>query len=408
MPENIEQYLTYQHNVQRYFRGHSEKYQGIVIPLSIATSFPTGTYGFVRALCSRDDDKRYAIDPRTALFQKSWDRSFVRNPHIKMTDVLGSPFHIGLDRPLSPGDFDDELIKKTARQGVEFQLNFRTREEDARKLQKYKKLLDIDTLKELGEPQHVIPPYFQFESDRDPWGILNSKIIQAAISLGHEIPIRPIIHFQSFHRADSFDIMFRGIREDGISAIWLYPNNFHEHDAEVEDLLSYRQTVEAAIDEGLVPYSLFGGYFSILLAHFGLKGFGNGIGYGEWRDSGYHRGGTAVNRVYIYQLHRYLDAPAAQAIIISDPDYFAADSDLLSEYRAAGQSLVSLEQDECLDHFMECRMREVESVKKNKVGELANELRETVKRLSAIGPLELKKYGTSLQKWAEVLEEDKE
>ncbi len=57
---------------------------------------------------------------------------------------------------------------------------------------------------------------------------------------------------------------------------------------------------------------------------------------------------------------------------------------------------------------MECRMREVESVKKNKVGELANELRGTVKRLSAIGPLELKKYGTSLQKWAEVLEEDKE
>ena len=66
---DIEQYITYQHNVQRFFREHSEKYTGVIIPLSIATSFPTGTYGFVRALCSKHNLK-YAIDPRTPLFQR--------------------------------------------------------------------------------------------------------------------------------------------------------------------------------------------------------------------------------------------------------------------------------------------------------------------------------------------------
>ena len=47
----FQHYLTYQHNVQSYFREHADKYEGVIVPLSIATAFPTGTYGFVRQSC---------------------------------------------------------------------------------------------------------------------------------------------------------------------------------------------------------------------------------------------------------------------------------------------------------------------------------------------------------------------
>jgi hypothetical protein len=57
----------------------------------------------------------------------------------------------------------------------------------------------------------------------------------------------------------------------------------------------------------------------------GLSGFGNGVGYGEWRDSSYHRGGTAEARVYIPKLHRFLDPARAQALVDRSGDYFTAE-----------------------------------------------------------------------------------
>jgi hypothetical protein len=102
-------YLTYQHNVQKFFRDHRDKYDGVIIPLSIATAFPSGTFGFVRALCSDQTDKSYAIDPRNALFQKSWNRANVREPHRKMAAALGAAYvEKGLNRPLEASDFADE------------------------------------------------------------------------------------------------------------------------------------------------------------------------------------------------------------------------------------------------------------------------------------------------------------
>ena len=126
MTSKPKQYLTYQHNVQRYFREHCDKYEGIIIPLSIATAFPSGTYGFIRALCAKDKGKEYAIDPRDALFQKEWDRSNVREPHKKMASALGGPFaSSGLSRAVTTADFkDDAVVDSVVQSCLEFQLQF--------------------------------------------------------------------------------------------------------------------------------------------------------------------------------------------------------------------------------------------------------------------------------------------
>lgn len=394
-------YLTYQHNVQRFFREHSEKYDGVIVPLSIATAFPSGTYGFVHALCSRHPDIQYAIDPRNALFQKQWDRANVRPPHEKMASVLGEPYTTkGLSEAVIASDFDDEdVLKESVRLCIEFQKQFRMRSEDKRKLKKYKKLLGLESLVPLKKPQHLVPPYHQFANFADPWYEVSLRSTQASVDHRDGIPLRPVLHFTQWEGLGDWKSCFSALAGLGIGNVWYYPNNFKEHEASSEELAAYRDAVESAVRMRLQPFSLFGGYFAALMSYYGLLGFGNGIGYGEWRDSGYHRGGTAITRIYLLKLHRYVDAPTAQNLIDRDPDYFGCDSEIVAGYVEAGESVVDMSLQESLDHFMECRRQELEFVQSCSLSEAMTELAETISKLEEIGPLELEKFGASLERW---------
>ncbi len=398
-------YLTYQHNVQKFFREHSDKYDGVVIPLSIATSFPGGTYGFVRALCSRHPDVQYSIDPRNAIFQKAWNRSKVRAPHKKMVAVLGEPYSsVALSRDLMPTDLaDDATLRENVESCLEFQKCFRTRSEEQRKLRKYQKLLGVDTLSPLKEPQHLIPPYYQFSSLSDPWYTVSLRSVQASNGYREGIPVRPVLHFRAWEGIRDWGPCFAALGDAGIEELWYYPNYLREHHAGEGELSAYRKAVKDAVSNQLQPYSLFGGYFAVLMSYFGLAGFGNGIGYGEWRDSGYHRGGTAVTRVYLLKLHRYVDAPTAQSLIDRDPDYFGNDSEIVAGYVDAGKSVVDMSLEETLDHFMKCRKQELEFVQTRPLDDAISELKETGSRLTAIGPLEEKKFGAPLARWQEAI-----
>lgn len=401
---DIEQYITYQHNVQRFFREHPEKYVGVIIPLSIATSFPTGTYGFVRALCSKHNLK-YAIDPRTPLFQKNWDRKYVRPPHQKMAQIMGEIFvEKGLITKLESKDLSEShILKQITENCINFQMAFKARKEDVRKINKYKELLGVSKLDDLSLPQFLIPPYFLFEKPSDKWYEINVMCIQHAVDMKSGVSIQPILHFAEWPDIKSWGTVLETLEGCNIEACWLYPDFYKEHEKSLKSLRNYRAIVESTTSKGITPYSLFGGYYAILMHYYDLRGFGNGIGYGEWRDSGYHRGGTAMTRVYILKLHRYLDAPEAQNIIDKDSEYFAEDTELLSECASSGRRLTDLTLVECLDHFMECRYAEMEFVANNPIGTAVSGLEETCKHLEKMGPLEMEKYGTSLNRWREAL-----
>lgn len=407
MGDNISQYLTYQHNVQRYFREHAEKYAGVIIPISIAVSFPTGTYGFVRALCAKHQHN-YAIDPRTPLFQRRWNRDNLREPHKKMAAVLGDIFvKKGLTGYLDASGFADEVvINEVAKKCIEFQTRFRTREEDTKKLKKYKKLLGVANLEELGEPQFLIPPYFLFNQRGDEWYKINVKCIQRSVAMDTRINMQPVIHFRDWEKVGDWDGVFNDMKTSQIEAIWFYPDEYKEHEASLGSLKKYRASVEGAVKRNLRTCVLFGGYYSILMSYFGLEGFGNGIGYGEWRSSKYHRGGIAMKRVYVPKLHRYLDAPTAQHIIEKDSEHFASESEFLYECATTTKNLqddeVTLAQ--CLDHFMESRQAETQFVANNGIEEAIEELQETCEHLKEIGPAEREEYGNSLERWREALE----
>ena len=401
----MEHYLTYQHNVQKYFLGHTEKYSGVIVPMSIAVSFASGTYGFVRALCAREEDKRYAIDPRTPLFQKRWNREkHKRPPHERMAKAFGGAFASkGLKGPLDPGDFDEGL-EEVVRRCLDFQLQFRTRDEDARKLAKYKELLGIEEMGDLRKPLFVIPPYFQFDKQGDGWFSVSMRATDFAAAMSTEAPVRPVVHFKSWGALTDVGAIIGALEKDKIESFWLYPNNFKEHEADLDDLKAYRDAVSKANDAGREASALHGGYFAIILSLFGLRGFANGVGYGEWRDSGYHKGGMASTRVYIPKLHRYLDAPEAQSLL-DRSDYFGGDADLIASCIEAKRPLSGLSQQESLDHFLECRRSEMELVGGQGIEGVRSELQETIERIEEdLGPLELDRYGKSLKRWLEAIE----
>ena len=189
-------YLTYQHNVQQFFRRHADKYDGVIVPMSIATSFPSGTYGFIRALCTRHSGVEYSIDPRNAMFQKRWNRDSVPEPHKKIAAAMGKPYaETGVTRPLAVDDFDAASIRDSVEKCIAFQKRFRMTEETDKKLRKYKKLLGLDKLDELKVPQHLIPPYFQFGEVGDSWYELSVKCAVEAAEHRQQIPLRPVLHF---------------------------------------------------------------------------------------------------------------------------------------------------------------------------------------------------------------------
>ncbi|MEI9942146.1 MAG: hypothetical protein WDO69_33440 [Pseudomonadota bacterium] len=401
---SVEHYLTYQHNVQAYFRAHATKYDGMIIPLSIITAFPSGTYGFVRALCTADQDKQYGIDPRSALFQKKWNRNNVREPHRKMAEVFGEPFvSKGLTSHLEPSDFPRNVAEAVTRACLDYQKTFRQRPEDAKKLEKYRKLLGVEHLEPLRAPQFLVPPYFQFEDLSDPWWKVSIACIEAAIPHTEGLPLRPVLHFQRWNSVD-WTKAFGKLKKLGLPASWLYANNFREHVEPQEQLNSLVSAVSLAAAANLPVYNLFGGYFSILTGRLGLKGFGNGVGYGEWRDSGYHKGGTADRRIYILKLHRFLDIPRAQNLVDADPEYFGRDTELLGACVDEKRPLDELTIEECLEHFMDCRATERTFAASATATELLDELTGTQAHLAAIGDLELKEYGSSLERWRKALE----
>jgi len=319
-----------------------------------------------------------------------------------MAEVLGNVMAVGLEAPLDPAQLVDVAIEYVTKRCLDYQLQFRVRDEDKRKLDKYSKLLGVDLLHELADPQYLIPPYFEMSGTDDPWASINLRSIGYSQGFADGVPIRPVFHVRSFQQVD--DAMLESYLDLDVDEISIYPNNFKEHDASENELISYRDVIRKFAGAGNSTHAMFGGYFAILMNYFGLAGFGNGVGYGEWRDSGYHKGGTPSIRLYVPRLHRFMDPPIAQSLLDQN-SYFGGEEGLLADCANNGRPLTEITQEEALDHFMECRAREIEFVQGNPVGTAVGELQQTVDALDAVGIIESRTYGRSLKRWIDVIEE---
>jgi hypothetical protein len=103
------------------------------------------------------------------------------------------------------------------------------------------------------------------------------------------------------------------------------------------------------------------------------------------------------------KLHRYLDPPVAQNLIDKDPEYFGTDTEFMSDCLGNGRSMVDANLAECLDHFLECRNIEMETIKKKTKEQVIDDLEETIGRLQGVGRLESEQFSPALQNWVAAL-----
>lgn len=384
-------FLTYHHVTQKFFRDHTDKFDGLVIPLSVATVFQQGTGGFVLTL-----KKPYAIDPRTPIFQADFARSGIRNAHLEMADVHGPAVQtIFKTRKLEPRDFTPQIVVDVADRVLRFQKDFA--KTSAEKVDKYAKLLGDDVEEIYAGPGFLIPPYFRSESCKDPWYEVSLELAKAAVNHKEKYTLAPVVHLTTDFPESDFGAILKDYSAKGFDGLIIFFNNLKEYDVPSKLLSKYAGLVSTLREKPL--FGLFGGYFTLLLRKIGLPTFSNAVGYGEYRDSGYHAGGQAVRRYYVPALHRYFVDNEAQTLLD-----IVREKWLRCTCKACRRhdKITDLSSQELLEHFLNARVLEIEEANQKTLKELAGRLDATVQRLSGHGPIILP-YCRHLKQWTTAL-----
>lgn len=366
-------YLTYHHVTQNFFRRQRDKYDGLIVPLSVARVFKQGTGGFVLTL-----KKPYAIDPRTPIFQADFERNQIRPSHLEMAAVHGPNVQeVFASRPLQPTDITNSSIKDLAKSVITFQKEFSA--QSAEKVEKYAAILGEIVEKDYPGPQFLLPPYFKSYSRNDPWYPISLSLARAAASEKEGYKLAAVIHLTAAFPESEFELLASDYAEDQFDGLIIFINDLREYFAPQSALAQYARLVKALGQTQKPLLGLFGGFFTLMLRKIGLGCFSNGVGYGEYRDSGYHAGGQAVRRYYVPKLHRYFTDIEAQSIvdIVNEPWILCA-----CNICEGSRRITDLTSQELLDHFLNIRLNELEHSRESSLGNILDELDETVGMLS--------------------------
>ena len=365
---NLGHYLTYHHVSQAFFRRYRQQYyDGLIIPLSVACVFRQGTGGFVLTL-----QKEYAIDPRSPILQADFERQSIRRAHLEIAEVHGPAVsQIFVSRPLRPADVSPVAADIAARV-LSFQKEFA--QQSAEKVDKYAALLDEDVESAHGGPHFLIPPYFRSSGQNDPWYAVSLGLARASVREKQDYRLAPVLHITPGFPEGEFQQLAKDYTNRGFDGLIIFLNNLQEYVAPATTLRKYANLVALLQGLGKPLFGLFGGYFTLLLRKVGLGCFSNAVGYGEYRDSGYHEGGQAVKRYYIPKLHRYFTNTDAQELLNIVGGGLLRCTCAVCRRR---RPLTDFTSQELLDHFLNTRLTEIQQADGSDLSDLLDELEHT-------------------------------
>lgn len=400
----FEHYLSYGSTDQQTMRDLAADFDGLVVPGTIAAFQAEGTRGFVLSLSARSSDP-YMIDSRFPLFQNQ-----LRSPkkaHLMLADVLGVPELVHSNQLPTPSDFTDSLIDTVAQRWIEFNVGF-----DDVKLKtfdKYAARLNEPVLPENRQgPLAILPPYTMVGDRGDGWASVSDRLWEAsmayATSNAVSIPLRRVIAATS---AGMWDDIAATVKHHELIA-WISDLEEFRPESAVE-LYAYGQAIQRATDRGQRVFALYGGFFSVLLARYGLVGSSHGIGFGEHRDYvELPTSGAPPARYYVPRLHKYVPVDIAQILWLQFPQLMACECE---ECRTNAPA--SLDYHALMRHSVRARSREIAewatlptSDVVDRLGRDFADFQEAVSRL--VAPLNVTKraddmYG-HLQMWAGILQ----
>jgi hypothetical protein len=247
-------------------------------------------------------------------------------------------------------------------------------QQSAEKVDKYATLLGEEVQSQYAGPHFLIPPYFRSSGQNDPWYAVSLGLARASVREKQDYRLAPVLHITPGFPENEFQQLARDYDDHGFDGLILFVNDLQEYVAPATTLAKYARLVSLLRGQGKPLFGLFGGYFTLLLRKIGLGCFSNAVGYGEYRDSGYHVGGQAVKRYYIPKLHRYFtdtDAETLQNIV--GARLFGCTCPACRRRRP----LTDYTSQELLDHFLNTRLTEIQQAGASDLSDLLDQLDDT-------------------------------
>jgi hypothetical protein len=348
--ERFQHYLSYGSTDQQTVRDLAGLYDGLLVPGTIAAFQAEGTKGFVLTL-SASSGAPYVIDSRFPLFQN--DIAEPKKSHGMLAAVLGVPELLGLGRAPVPADFTDEIVTRIAQRWIDFNNDFE--DVKTKTFDKYAARLGEPVLPENRQkPAYILPPYLMVENAGDGWWEISSRIWDASVEYGATLGIgEKLRRVVAVRRAAILGDLVVGIPEN--QAVEWVSNLDEFRIASEPELVSYGNALQRAKDGSKALFALYGGFFSVLMARFGLVGSSHGVGFGEHRDwVELPSSGAPPARYYVPRLHRYVGVDIAIAIWRQFPSLIECACD-----ECNGGSPGALDYHQLMKHSVRVRAREI-------------------------------------------------
>ncbi|MGO9558639.1 MAG: hypothetical protein ACLPYW_06060 [Acidimicrobiales bacterium] len=341
-------YLSYGATDQQTVVALAGRFDGLLVPGTVAAFQREGTGGFVLSLsASPSATLDYAIDPRFPLFQQSLRRP--KKSHEALAGLLGAPHLIRSTDP-EPEDFTPELLQTIARSWAEFNGGYPN--VASGKFAKYARRLGEPLLpvEDARLPVTILPPYLVSHQPNDAWWTISQELFrETAEAAANGTQCTRVIAVSNVGVLERHAL---SVTDDRL-AVWV--SGLDELTVPVSQLAAYGRAIRSIASEGKDSFALYGGFFSVLLQNAGLGGSSHGIGYGESRQwIELPESGPPPARYYVPQLHRYLQPDEATRLLVADRRLAECDCP-----ECNGDPPNTLEYHELMKHSVYCRSQEI-------------------------------------------------
>lgn len=354
MFEAFSHYLSYGATDQQTARMLSGSYDGLLVPGTVAAFQADGTRGFVLTLSATGSRTRYVVDPRFPLFQQRLAKP--KKSHESLAAILGDPNLISRSTAPEAEDFDATRCEGIAQHWLDFNRGYTT--VSSKHFNKYAERLGESIVPDDTQgPERILAPYTMATSTRDAWWSAAQRLWQAHVSLASGTDqLDLLLRVVAAQHAPALSDLLADTPEAEV-AVWV--DGLDELDASdggLRELAAYRDAITAASERGQSLFALYGGFFSVLMSSFGLRGASHGIGYGEartWREL--PQSGPPPARYYLPKAHRYISQDLAL--------YLWREARELVECRCGecnGGTPAALDYHGLMRHSVRCRQAEID------------------------------------------------
>lgn len=304
------------HAEKEYILKLSKQFDGIIIGANIVEATPCATASLVGERLKIP----YYIDPMTYVFGcdlegikserkikgKKKPVKVYKRAYERLAPELGDIFSKALEKkiPVIPKDFTSTVLMQVCQKVTDYQLTRLQKEfENDDEYKKYAELIQ--------PPKSVFSPYFFIRSKE--WFDLFISLSTTTAEIKPRVPVYSVLcaDYKMLIEQSFIDRTTAEIPETGVNGVWLWFSNFDEWIVQEKYLRAFKSLVEQLSKKGLEVYNRHGGYFSLALNKFGMKGISHGVGYGEKKDVQQIKGppSSPIVRYYLPDMYKRFGVP---------------------------------------------------------------------------------------------------